>query len=82
MKEELGFYGNQLVQLQTVFTVASVAGQFPFAYLFTKVPLHIPIPTMEMLWGVFNMLQYRANSFAELVAYRLMVVIFEVRWST
>lgn len=79
MKEELGFYGNQLVQLQTVFTVVGVMGQFPFAYLFTKVPPHILIPTMEMLGGVFNLLQYRANSFDELIAYRLMVDIFEVR---
>ncbi|KAH8900716.1 MFS general substrate transporter [Thozetella sp. PMI_491] len=77
MKEELGFDGNELVELQTLFTVATVVMQIPFAYLFTKVPLHVLIPTMELLWGVFNLLQYRANSFGELVAYRFMVGVFE-----
>lgn len=78
LKEELNFNGNELVELQTVFTVATVVAQLPFPFLFTRVPLHILIPTMELLWGVFNLLQYRANSFGELVAYRLMVGIFEV----
>ncbi|KAJ3944531.1 MFS transporter (Seo1) [Colletotrichum fioriniae] len=30
MKEDLGFYGNELVQLQTLFTLGSVLGQIPF----------------------------------------------------
>lgn len=37
------------------------------------------MPSMELCWGVFNLLQYRANSFGELVAYRFMVGLFEVR---
>lgn len=82
MKEELGFYGNQLVELQSIFTVASVVAQLPFAYLFPKVPLYLLVPSMELLWGVFNLLQYRAHSFGEEVAYRFMVGIFEVRSST
>ena len=78
LKEELGFEGNELVQLQTVFTVATVVAQLPAPFLFTRVPLHILMPTMEILWGVFNLVQYRANSFSHLVAFRLMVGIFEV----
>ncbi|KAJ4245035.1 MFS transporter (Seo1) [Fusarium torreyae] len=77
LKEELGFEGNELVQLQTVFTVATVVAQLPAPFLFTRVPLHILMPTMEVLWGVFNLVQYRANSFSQLVAFRLMVGIFE-----
>lgn len=30
MKEDLGFKGNELVQLQTLFTLGSVLGQIPF----------------------------------------------------
>ena len=30
MKEDLGFNGNELVQLQTLFTLGSVLGQIPF----------------------------------------------------
>ncbi|KAF4464985.1 retrograde regulation 2 [Fusarium albosuccineum] len=77
MKEELGFVGNELVQLQTVFTVSTVVAQLPFPFLFTRMPLYILLPTMELLWGVFNLLQYRAHSFGELAAYRCMIGIFE-----
>ncbi|KAF4978845.1 hypothetical protein FDECE_18150, partial [Fusarium decemcellulare] len=77
MKEELGFVGNELVQQQTVFTVSTVVAQLPFPFLFTRVPLYILLPTMELLWGVFNLLQYRAHSFGELAAYRCMIGIFE-----
>ena len=78
MKEELHLFGNELVQFQTVFTVASVVGQLPFAFLFPKVPLYILIPSMELFWGVFNLLQFRSKSFGEEIAYRFMVGIFEV----
>lgn len=79
MKEDLQLYGNELVQFQTVFTVASVLGQLPFVFLFPKVPLYILIPSMELLWGVFNLLQFKSQSFGEEIAYRFMVGIFEVR---
>lgn len=78
MKEELGFYGNELVQFQTVFTIASVVGQLPFLYLLPKIPIHFLIPGMELLWGVFNLLQYRSKSFSEELAYRFFIGLFEV----
>ncbi|KAG6364538.1 hypothetical protein INS49_006139 [Diaporthe citri] len=35
MKDDLGFAGNELVQLQTMYTVGAVVGQIPFMFLFT-----------------------------------------------
>lgn len=81
MKEELKFYGNELVELQTVFTVATVVFQLPFAWLFPKVPLYILIPSMELIWGVFNLAQFRANSFGQEIAFRFMVGVFEVTYN-
>lgn len=78
LKEELGFYGNELVQLQTLYVVGAVVGQLPFLWLFTHVPMHWLIPIMDVAWGVFTLLQYRAHSFAELAAYRFLVGWFEV----
>lgn len=78
MSDELGFHGNQLVQLQTIYTVGSVLGMFPFIYLFPRVPMHYLAPTLDLLWGIFTLLQYRAESYGEMMAYRFLVAVFEV----
>ncbi|KAL4744702.1 hypothetical protein BDW72DRAFT_208810 [Aspergillus terricola var. indicus] len=62
MATELGFHGNELVQFQTIFTVGNVVALLPFMYLFPRVPMHY---------------LYRATSYAEIMAYRFMVSIFE-----
>ena len=77
LSEDLNFHGNQLVQFQTIFVVGNVLGLLPFAYLFPKVPMHWLVPSLDFLWGMFNLLQYRANSYSEIMAYRFMVSIFE-----
>ncbi|KAH7041616.1 vitamin H transporter [Microdochium trichocladiopsis] len=77
MKEEMGFYENELVQLQTMYTVGAVVGMVPFLFLFTHIPMHWTIPVMDILWGLFTLLQYRATSFAEMAAYRFLIGIFE-----
>lgn len=79
LKEDLGFEGNELVQLQTMYIVGAVVGQIPFMYLFTCLPMHWIVPFLDVSWGIFTLLQYRSNSFAELAAYRFLVGLFEVR---
>ncbi|KAL2819603.1 MFS general substrate transporter [Aspergillus cavernicola] len=78
LSEDLGFYGNELVDFQTISQVGSVIWQIPFAFLFPKFPMNWLIPGMELFWGVFTLLQYRANSYSEFMAYRFMVGFFEV----
>ncbi|KAJ0268830.1 MFS transporter (Seo1) [Colletotrichum tropicale] len=77
MKEELGFQGNELVELQTMYTVGAVVGMVPFMFLFTYVPMYWTIPAMDILWGLFTLLQYRGQTFGEMAAYRFMVGFFE-----
>jgi MFS family permease len=77
LKEDLGFNGNELVKLQTMYTIGAVLGQLPFAYLFTRLPMSWVIPFMDVAWGIFTLVQYRATSFAELAAYRFLVGWFE-----
>lgn len=79
MKDDLGFAGNELVQLQTMYTVGAVVGQIPFMFLFTVFPMNWIIPFLDVCWGILTLLQYRANSFAEIAAYRFLVGWFEVR---
>jgi len=80
MSEDLNFHGNQLVQFQTIFVVGNVLGLLPFAYLFPKVPMHWLVPSLDLGWGIFTLVQYRAQSYAEIMAYRFMVSIFEASY--
>jgi len=80
MKEDLGFYGNELVQLQTIYTVAYTVFMIPFTLLAAK--YRFVIPACDFMWGVFTLLQYRANSFSELAAYRFLVGAFESTYFT
>lgn len=77
MKEDLGFYGNELVQLQTMYTVGAVVGQIPFLFLFTYIPMYWTIPFLDIMWGICTLLQYRTQGFGELMAYRFLVGWFE-----
>jgi hypothetical protein len=78
MADELGFHGNELVHFQTIFTVGNVVALLPFTYLFPRVPMHYLVPALDLMWGIFTLLQYRATSYSEIMAYRFMVSIFEV----
>ncbi|KAJ5955144.1 Major facilitator superfamily domain general substrate transporter [Penicillium viridicatum] len=80
MAEDLGFHGNELIHFQTIFTVGNVVALLPFMYLFPRVPMHYLVPTLDLLWGTFTLLQYRATSYAEIMAYRFLVSIFEASY--
>lgn len=78
LSDDLNFRGNQLVDFQTISQVAQVIGQIPFAYLFPLLPMNWLVPGTEIFWGIFTLLQYRANSYAEFMAYRFFIGFFEV----
>ncbi|KAM0811532.1 putative Major facilitator superfamily domain-containing protein [Seiridium cardinale] len=80
MSDELNFKRNELVQFQTIFVIGNVAGLLPFIYLFPRVPVHILVPTLDLGWGIFTLLQYRAQSYGEIMAYMLMVSLFEASY--
>lgn len=77
LKEDLNFESNQLVRLQTMYILGAVLGQIPLLFLFNFIPMFCVIPAMDIAWGIFTLLQYRAHSFAELAAYRFFVGLFE-----
>ncbi|KAL3420595.1 hypothetical protein PVAG01_07040 [Phlyctema vagabunda] len=80
MSDDLNFHGNELVQFQTIFVVGNVVGLLPFLYLFPKVPMHWLVPCLDLGWGIFNLLQFRAQSYGEIMAYRFMVSLFEASY--
>ncbi|KFY02083.1 hypothetical protein V490_00649 [Pseudogymnoascus sp. VKM F-3557] len=77
LKEDLDFKSNQLVNLNAMYTAGAVIGQLPFMFIFPMFPMNYTIPALEAGWGIFTLLQYRAQGYAELMAYRFFVGIFE-----
>lgn len=77
LKTDLGFHGNQLVHFQTIYTLGSVLGQLPCAYLFPKVHMNWLIPGSLLGLSVFTLLEYRVQSYAELMAYRFLIGVLE-----
>lgn len=78
MSDDLGFEGNELVHFQTMYNLGAVLGQLPFALLFPKIRMNFLVPALDILWGVFTLLQYRAQGYSEIMAYRFLVGLFEV----
>ena len=77
LSDDLSFHGNELVHLQTIYTLGAVLGQLPFALLFPKIRMNYLVPALDILWGLFTLLQYRATSYSEMMAYRFLVGLFE-----
>lgn len=77
LKEDLHFKSNQLVNLNAMYTAGAVIGQLPFTFIFPMFPMNYTIPALEVGWGIFTLLQFRAQGYAELMTYRFLVGIFE-----
>ncbi|KAJ9145060.1 MFS general substrate transporter [Pleurostoma richardsiae] len=77
MREDLHLFGNQLVQLGSVFSAGYCISMIPATLLVTKYPAQYVIPISMTIWGVFTLLCYRAQSFSELAGYRFLIGILE-----
>ncbi|KAL5335914.1 major facilitator superfamily domain-containing protein [Aspergillus crustosus] len=76
LADDLGFHGNELVNFQTIYQVGSVIG-IPFAFLLPRFPMNWLVPGMGLFWGVLTLLQYRVQSYSELMAYQVLLGMFE-----
>ncbi|KAL4878114.1 major facilitator superfamily domain-containing protein [Aspergillus karnatakaensis] len=56
MREELNFQGNELNQINTVFTVGYIVGQVPSNLALTFVPPRLFFPTVMIIWGGLTMI--------------------------
>lgn len=81
LKDDLDFNSNQLVDLNAMYIAGAVIGQIPFTFLFPIFPMNYTIPALEIGWGIFTLLQFRTQSFAELMAYRFLVGLFEASYA-
>lgn len=60
-----------------MYVVGAVVGQIPFMVLFPMFKMNYIVPGLEIGWGIFTLLQYRAQGYAEFMAYRFFVGLFE-----
>lgn len=60
-----------------MYSLGAVLGQIPFAFIFPKVRMNWLIPSLDIAWGIFTLLQYRTQTYSEMMAYRFMVGLFE-----
>lgn len=70
MKEALGMYGNQLTYQSSCYMAGFIFGQIPLTMLATKLPLHIFLPVMDFIWGVFTLSLFRIHNYHQLYIIR------------
>ncbi|KAL4966652.1 putative MFS pantothenate transporter [Aspergillus stella-maris] len=77
MKEELGFEGNQLNVINTVFTVGYILGQIPSNLALTYLPPRVFFPSMVLLWGCLTMVTAAVHNPQGIMAIRFFLGLAE-----
>jgi MFS family permease len=77
MKEALGFYGNQFVQINSIFLIGYAVSIIPLTLVNTRAPPQIVIPVCMAVWGLATSLGARAQTYGELAGYRFLVGLGE-----
>ncbi|KAJ4153442.1 hypothetical protein LMH87_009927 [Akanthomyces muscarius] len=77
MKDDLGFVGDQLTQINTCFTVGYVVGQIPSNLSLHYVKPRIWFPLMMVLWGGLTMVTASAHKPQSIMAIRFFQGICE-----
>ncbi|KAL4779661.1 major facilitator superfamily domain-containing protein [Aspergillus varians] len=77
MREELHFHGNQLNQINTVFTVGYIVGQIPSNLALTFVRPRLFFPALMIIWGGLTMVTAAVSSPHGIMAIRFFLGIAE-----
>jgi ACS family pantothenate transporter-like MFS transporter len=77
MKEDLNFKGNQLNQINTVFTVGYIIGQVPSNLALYYIKPRIFFPSMMVIWGALTMVTASAQKPSSIIAIRFFQGIAE-----
>ncbi|KAL4765278.1 putative MFS pantothenate transporter [Aspergillus foveolatus] len=77
MEEELSFRGNQLNQINTVFTVGYIIGQIPSNLALTYLRPRIFFPAMILCWGCLTMVTAAVHNPQGIMAIRFFLGVAE-----
>lgn len=76
-KEELNFKGNELNQINTVFTVGYIVGQLPSNLAVTYWRPHLFFPAMMVIWGALTMVTAAVHNPQGIMAIRFFLGLAE-----
>ncbi|GAA5860879.1 hypothetical protein JCM8547_003877 [Rhodosporidiobolus lusitaniae] len=77
MKEDLGFFGNELTWFTTYFTIGTSLSIIPSNWIICYVPPHIWLPGCEFAWGILTLVMYKSNSAKMIYALRFLIGCLE-----
>lgn len=77
MKEELGFRGNQLNVINTIFTVGYIVGQIPSGLAVTYLRPRYFFPAMVLFWGALTMITAAVRNPQGIMAIRFFLGLAE-----
>ncbi|KAL4996685.1 major facilitator superfamily domain-containing protein [Aspergillus recurvatus] len=77
MREELNFHGNQLNQINTIFTVGYIVGQVPSNLALTFVSPRLFFPAVMIIWGGLTMITAAVSNPQGIMAIRFFLGLAE-----
>ncbi|KAL6235297.1 hypothetical protein BDW75DRAFT_210065 [Aspergillus navahoensis] len=77
MREELNFQGNQLNQINTIFTVGYIVGQVPSNLALTFVSPRLFFPAVMIIWGGLTMITAAVSNPQGIMAIRFFLGLAE-----
>jgi hypothetical protein len=80
MKEDVGFQGNDLVNVQVLFTVGSIVMEVFWVFAIPKIPVTYALCVSELFWSAFTLATYRVNTVSQIKGIRFMVGVSEAAY--
>ncbi|EPX71598.1 pantothenate transporter [Schizosaccharomyces octosporus yFS286] len=77
MKEDLKMYGNELQDINVVFTCGYIIGQIPGSYAMQKMPARYWFAVMNSIWGIMTILSFTVHSVSSMMALRFFMAVAE-----
>lgn len=73
LKEGINMTGNDLVEVQSMFTIGNIVFQIPFIYIMYAWPLNYVIPAVDITWSILTVCTYRVTLVGGLKAIRFFI---------
>ncbi|CAK7903751.1 probable transporter Seo1p [[Candida] anglica] len=80
MKEDVGMFGNDLIDTQVLFQVAAILFGLPLMYLIPRYPTTYILFISELVWSLFTLVTFATPNVPALKGFRFMVGGFEAAY--
>lgn len=73
LKEDIGMFGNDLIDTQVIFTVGQIIFELPWVFLLPRVSLPYALFVCEFIWATFTLFTFKVENPATLKAFRFII---------